>query len=112
MTKNVTVNGIDYMLYGIPDFFGGGFIYDIKYKENLGNYNVGHYYDNTQHRMYFEIVHGTDTFVYLISNGKKVYREEYKRDECKPIAETIIEFEHWLKTYDLWHIYEEKWQTK
>ena len=84
MKKDVTINGVEYLLYGIPDFFGGGVIYDIKFKENIGNYNVGHYFDNTQHRMYFELIHGSETFVYFISNGKKVYKEEYKRHECRP----------------------------
>ena len=61
--------------------------------------------------MYFELIHGADEFVYLISNGKKVYQETYKRQECRPIAETIAEFEKWLKTYGLWNVYVEKWQT-
>ena len=112
MMKEVAVNGVGYLLYGVPDWFGGGFIYDVKFKENIGNYEVGHYFDGTQHRLYFELIYGADEFMYLVSNGKKVYRETYKRQECRPISETIIEFENWLKCYDLWHIYVEKWQTQ
>ena len=112
MMKEVTINGVDYLLHGVIDWLGGGIMYDVKYKENLGNYNVGDYFDNTQHRMYFELVYGADTFIYLISNGHKVYTESYRRDECRPIAETIAEFAQWLKAYNLWDIYFEKWQTK
>lgn len=110
MMKDITVNGVDYLLCGVIDWFGGGYIYDVKFIENLCDYSVGYYYNNTHHRMYFELIHGADTFVYLISNGHKVYREEYKRDECRPISEAIAEFERWLKQSNLWDIYAEKWQ--
>jgi hypothetical protein len=110
--KNITVNGIDYLLYGVLDWLGTGIIYDVKYKENLGNYNVGNYLDNTQHRMYFELVDGADTFIYLISNGRKVYTESYSRQECRPIQQSISDFERWLKIYNLWDIYVAQWQAK
>ena len=112
LQKDLTVNGIDYLLYGVLDWFGGGIIYDVKYKENISNYEVGHYFDNTQHRMYFALVSGADTFIYLISNGRKVYKETYIRQECRPIAETINDFERWLKVYNLWDIYVKKWSAK
>jgi hypothetical protein len=108
----VTVNNVDYLLYGVLDWLCGGIIYDIKFKENLGNYSVGNYYDNTQHRMYFELVPEADRFIYLISNGKKIYQEEYLRGESRPIYETVTEFEQWLKDYGLWNIYCENWVCK
>jgi len=110
--KDMTINGIDYFLYGVLDWLGSGIIYDIKFKGNLGNYSVGDYHDGTQHRMYFTLVDEADTFIYLISNGHKVYKETYTRQECNPIEQTIVNFENWLKLCNLWDIYVEKWQAK
>lgn len=107
--KDAAVNGINYLLYGVLDWLGAGTIYDVKFKENISNYDVGHYYDGTQHRMYFAIVDGSTVFEYLISNGRKVYREKYTRQECRPIEQTIIDFERWLKCYNLWDIYVDRW---
>jgi len=111
--RKITINGTDYLLYGILDWLCGATIYDIKFKESLsGSYDVGHYRDNTQHRMYFELIPDADTFVYLISDGRRVYREEYRRSECRPIKETIGEFEEWLKIYDMWDTYCDKWKCR
>lgn len=110
--KDMTVNNVDYLLYGILDWLGAGTIHDVKYKENISNYDVGSYFDGTQHRMYFAIVDGADRFEYLISNGRKVYRERYTRQECRPIEQTISDFERWLKCYNLWDIYTEKWAAR
>ena len=110
--KEATVNNVDYLLYGVLDWIGGGIIYDVKFKQNISNYSVGNYFDGTQHRMYFALVDGADSFEYLISNGKKVYRETYTRQECRPIEQTISDFEKWLKCCNLWEIYVEKWTAK
>ena len=110
--KDATINGIDYLLFGVLDWLGSGVIYDIKFKQNLGNYSVGDYYDGIQHRMYFALIDEADTFIYLISNGQKVYRETYTRQECNPIEQSIINLENWLKLCNLWDTYIEKWQAK
>lgn len=110
--KEATVNNTDYLLYGVLDWIGCGVIYDVKFKENISNYSVGNYFDGTQHRMYFGLVEGVESFEYLISNGKKVYRESYRREDCRPIEQTISDFEKWLKCYNLWNIYVEKWTAK
>lgn len=110
--KDVTINGIDYLMYGVIDWLGGGTIYDIKYKHNISNYNVGDYCDGTQHRMYLSIIDTADKFVYLISNGQKVYKETYTRKESRPIEQDIINLENWLKLHNLWDIYVEKWHAR
>ena len=109
--KDMVINGVNYMLYGIPDWLGSGIIYDVKFKEHINNYSVGDYYDCTQHRMYFAIVDDVNKFEYLISDGKKVYREMYLREDCRPIEQTIADFEKWLKLCNLWEVYIEKWQA-
>ena len=110
--KNISVNGINYLLYDVLDWLGSGIIYDIKYKEKIGNYNVGDYFDNTQHRTYFALVDDAYKFVYLISNGSRVYQEAYSRQEYTPIYQTIADFERWLKFYCLWDTYTDKWRAK
>lgn len=112
LSKKVTINGIDYLLYGVLDWLKAGVIYDIKHKQSLYNYDAGDYFDNTQHRMYFALEDGAERFVYLISNNKEVYSEEYRRSEVRRIESTIIEFERWLKAQELWNIYVDKWQVR
>lgn len=107
--KDITVNNVNYLLYGILDWLGCGAIYDVKFKENISNYGVGSYFDNTQHRMYFALADGAVRFEYLISNGKKVYRESYRRYECRPIEQTISDFERCLRCCNLWGVYTDKW---
>ena len=91
---------------------GGKVIYDIKFKNSLRYYSVGDYYENTQRRMYFTLVPDAGSFVYLISDGRKVCSEEYRRADCQPIQETVEEFEKWLKLFDLWDVYADKWKCK
>jgi hypothetical protein len=112
VSKDISVNNVDYLLYGVVDWVGSGIIYDVKFKENIGNYDVGNYFDGTQHRTYFAVIDGADTFEYLISNGRKVYREAYNRNEIRPIDQTIADFERWLKCYNLWDVYTGKWSAK
>jgi len=38
--------------------------------------------------------------------------QEYRREDCRPIYETVIQFEQWLKNYGLWQVYCEKWACK
>jgi len=109
---------VDYLLYGVLDWLfedintGSKVIFDIKFKANIGNYHVGDYYENTQHRMYFELAPEAETFVYLISDGRGVCCEEYRRRDCEPIKETIERFEEWLKMFNFWDVYCDKWKCK
>ncbi len=121
----------DYLLYGIVDCLKGGIIYDYKYTKN---YDVGKFFGNHQTLMYLEMVPEASKMVYLITNKceKTVYpdetlqciskieydigdifREEYTKDMFPETIDSVLhKFETWLKVYNLFDLYAEKWKCK
>ena len=121
----------DYLLYGIVDCLKGGIIYDYKYTKN---YDVGKFFNNHQTLMYLEMIPEAKKMVYLITNKfekteypnnnfkdiekvnyevGEIFREEYTKDIFPETMESIIhKFEEWLKKYDLFETYKEKWKCK
>lgn len=110
----------DYLLYGIVDCLKGGVIYDYKYTKN---YDVGKFFGNYQTLMYLEMVPEANKMVYLITNKFELtedrlewnepFREEYTKDMFPETIDSILyKFENWLKQYDLWDTYTEKWKCK
>ena len=121
----------DYLLYGIIDCLKGGIIYDYKYTQN---YEVGKFFNNHQTLMYLEMVPEAKKMVYLITNKFEkteypdlnfkdianieykvgdIFREEYTKDMFPETMDSILhKFEEWLKQYDLFELYEEKWKCK
>ncbi len=104
--KQVEVNGMTFLLYGRLDCLKAGEIIDIKFTKN---YDVGKYFDSTQHPMYFELVPEANTFTYLASNGSSVWPEPYRRDEAASICPYISDFVDWLTAVGLMDVYKEKW---
>lgn len=121
----------DYLLYGIIDCLKGGIIYDYKYTKN---YDVGKFFDNHQTLMYLEMVPEASKMVYLITNKfdkieypennfqdvrnieyevGDIFREEYTKDMFPETIDSILhKFEAWLKQYNLFDLYTEKWKCK
>ena len=121
----------DYLLYGIIDCLKGGIIYDYKY---TNNYEVGKFFNNHQTLMYLELVPEAKKMVYLITNKfdktdypditfqntdkitydvGDIYREEYTKDLFPETIDSILnKFETWLKQYNLFDTYAEKWKCK
>ncbi len=121
----------DYLLYGIVDCLKGGIIYDYKYTKN---YDVGKFFNNHQTLMYLEMIPEASKMVYLITNKFEkipdlnykfdgeipevevtgtIFREEYTKDMFPETMDSILyKFENWLKQYDLWNTYTEKWKCK
>ena len=121
----------DYLLYGIIDCLKGGIIYDYKYTKN---YEVGKFLNNYQTLMYLEMVPEARKIVYLITNKFEkienpnanfddvdsldyeigdLFREEYTKDLFSESIDSILhKFESWLKAYNLFEIYAEKWKCK
>lgn len=112
----------DYLLYGKVDCLKGGIIYDYKYTKN---YDVGKFFNNHQTLMYLEIVPEAKKMVYLITNkfeGEEldgqlvvgdIFREEYTKDMFPETINSILyKFETWLKQYNLFELYAEKWKCK
>lgn len=121
----------DYLLYGIIDCLKGGIIYDYKYTQN---YEVGKFFNNHQTLMYLEIVPEAKKMVYLITNKFEkteypdlnfkdianieyevgdIFREEYTKDMFPETMDSILhKFEQWIKQYNLFDLYAEKWKCK
>lgn len=121
----------DYLLYGIVDCLKGGIIYDYKYTKN---YEVGKFFNNHQTLMYLEMVPEAKKMVYLITNKfdktkysnanlkdvekieyavGDIFREEYTKDMFPETMDSILhKFEQWLKQYNLYDLYAEKWKCK
>lgn len=102
----VEINDIPFLLYGRLDCLKAGSIYDIKYSKS---YEAGKYINSVQHSMYLKLVPEAKRFIYVISNGSRIWRETYTPDECKPIESTIQDFIEYLSITDLWGLYCEKW---
>lgn len=108
-SKVMDVKGLTLVLYGKLDALKAGVIYDIKFS---GSYDVGKYYDSTQHPMYFELIPEADEFTYLVSNGSYVWPETYRRDETQSIIPIISDFFDFLDAQGLMSTYKEKWVAK
>lgn len=120
LSKNITTKTGNYVLYGRLDCLKAGRIYDYKY---TGSYDVGKFYDSYQHVIYFEICPEADSFEYLICNNFKkdkdnnledlnIYHEVYLREENKvDISDEIDKFVSWLKTNNLYQIFQDKWES-
>jgi len=121
----------DYLLYGIIDCLKGGIIYDYKYTKN---YDVGKFFNNHQTLMYLEMIPEASKMVYLITNKcdkieyaennfqdvksieyevGDIFREEYTKDMFPETIDSVLhKFEQWLKAYNLFDLYTEKWKCK
>lgn len=106
--RNATIDGLDFLLYGRLDALKAGVIYDIKFSKT---YEPGKYYDSPQHPMYFELCPEVSKFVYLISNGREVCREEYKRNQTEPIKYKVEKFLRYLNVTGAAQTYIEKWKA-
>lgn len=109
LSKDITVNGIDFVLYGRLDFLKAGIITDTKYSKT---YEVGKYLDSPQHLMYFALTPGAYEFQYRICDGTYLYKETYRPEDTEPIEYTINNFMKFLDRYNLVSIFAEKWQSK
>ena len=107
--EEVTIRGVDLLLYGRLDALHGGNIFDIKFSKS---YDRGKYIDSTQHPMYLRIVPGARDFTYVISNGTDVWTEKYRFDEVPRIEPVISDFLEWLEEQGLMETYKEHWKAK
>lgn len=119
LSKNITTDTGEYVLYGKLDCLKAGVIYDYKY---TSSYDVGKFYGSYQTLIYFELCPEASEFCYLISNNYKedksleeinLYKEIYTRNDIEEvnINQEIDNFISWLKTNDLYNLYCEKWES-
>lgn len=107
-SKQVSVSGMDLVLYGRLDALKSGHIYDIKFSKG---YDRGKYVSSTQHPVYLELVPEAQDFTYLVSNGSEVWQETYRREETPSIYPIIADFLQWLESTDLMSLYRAKWKS-
>ena len=106
--KVTEICGMTILMYGRLDALKAGTIYDIKFS---GSYDRGKYFDSTQHPMYLDLVPEAYDFVYLVSDGRNVYKERYRRDETLDITITIGNFICWLKEKGLLDTFKRYWSA-
>lgn len=107
--KDYKADDIDFLLYGRLDNLKRGIIYDTKFSKS---YYYGRYWNCPQHSMYFELCPEANKFIYIVSDGKDVYKEEYRRFDFIPINAYIKPFIRFLEQKNLKQIYFEKWKSK
>mgnify|MGYP000851683466 CR=1 FL=1 len=110
LSRDMRVDGMNFVLYGVLDYLKAGVIYDTKYSKTYRS--VGKYLDSPQHPMYFALVPEAYEFQYKICDGRYVYTEAYRPDEVEPIERTISQFMAFLDRQNLVSTFCEHWQSK
>ncbi|AWY06866.1 MAG: PD-(D/E)XK nuclease [Caudoviricetes sp.] len=106
VTGELSVCGMDFVLYGICDYVKAGIIYDIK---KVTRYEYGKYFHSPQHPMYLHLVPEAKRFEYLIFDGSNCHVEPYCRGDYQPIKQTITDFIRFLKDTDELEVYKAFW---
>lgn len=112
LKREIEVDGMSFLVYGILDALKEGIIYDVKFKnKSFNSIDVyGDYVDSAQHPAYFYLCPEAYEFRYLVSDGDGLYMEVYRPDETRYIGDIIHDFwqgitasgdlatykEHWL----------------
>lgn len=109
LSRDLTINGVVFVCYGVLDYLKAGIVYDTKYSKT---YRVGKYLDSPQHPMYFALVPEAREFQYKVCDGNYIYTETYRPDEVEPIEKTIYQFMGFLETRGLIPTYQKNWRSK
>ncbi len=114
VSRELTIENLTFLCYGILDCLQAGVISDVKYKvKSFGSLDLaGYYLDSPQHPMYFYLVPEAYEFRYLVSDGQDLYKEEYHPAECRDIRDIISEFIQSITEMGLLPLYKEKWLAK
>ena len=109
--REMTVGGMNLLVYGILDALKAGTIYDVKFSNKSFHSAelAGKYLESAQHPAYFYLVPEADEFIYLVSDGVDLYTERYTRKDTRPFAEIAKEFLDFLDDTGLMKTYREKW---
>lgn len=116
VSGDLTVAGMGFCLYGVCDYVKAGLVLDIK---KVVRYEYGKYQHSPQHPMYLHLFPEAKRFDYLIFDGANCYIETYRREDCKPIEQTISEFIRFLGDTggldiykQFWAMNEDRWQKR
>lgn len=113
-SRELTVDGMCFVVYGILDALEAGTISDVKFKsKSFGSLELaGSYRESAQHPLYFFLVPEALRFVYLVSDGEDLYTETYRPDECRSADEIIHNFMNWIIAAGLLDVYKTHWRAK
>lgn len=118
LSRELELDGMTFLVYGILDALKAGVIYDVKFlnksmggSEN-GPYLPGKYLESPQHPAYFYLVPEAIEFRYLVSDGTDLYIETYRREDTPFIGDIIREFIASITSMGLLDIYRGKWLAK
>lgn len=113
---DLSVSGMDFVLYGVCDYVKAGLIVDIK---KVVRYEYGKYQHSPQHPMYLHLLSEAKRFDYLIFDGSNCHIETYHMEDCKPIEQTVSEFIRFLDETEgldvykqFWAMNEERWRKR
>lgn len=109
LSRDIEVDGIRFLVYGVLDALHAGEIYDIKMSRT---YKVGKYFQSPQTPAYFHVCPEAKRFTYLVSDGTYLYREWYHPDEVQPIETHIRGFMRFLDNMHLIDTYTDRWRAK
>lgn len=109
VSKDITVDGIPFVLYGKLDYLKAGIIYDTKFS---GTYRVGKYLDSPQHPLYLTLVPDAYEFQYKVCDGQYIYTETYRPDEVEPIERTVKHFMDFLDKQNLVETFCDNWRSR
>lgn len=108
--QDIIIGGQDYLIYGKTDILKGPLIIDIKFTKN---YQTGKFKNFPQHKVYFRCFPGVKKFIYLVSDGKDVFKEQYMREGTESIDSLISDFQSWLNSHKIEkEIYQTYWRAK
>lgn len=112
--REFSVDGCDFLIFGIMDAIKAGHIYDVKFSnKSLGSIEAaGKYLDSPQHPAYLFCVPEAMDFTYLLSDGDELYAETYTRALTRPFPEIASEFIKSIESMGLLSLYQEKWAAK
>lgn len=121
LSRQIEVDGEQYLVHGVLDALKAGTIYDVKFRtksicpdsDESGSHDIyGKYLDSPQHSFYFYLVPEAWKFTYLVSDGEDIYIESYYPGECRSAEEIIREFIRSITGLGYLNTYKEYWVAR
>jgi hypothetical protein len=109
ISRELEIDGVTFLCYGILDALQAGTITDVKYSES---YRVNKFLESSQHPMYFYLCPEAIKFEYLISDGRDVFTEKYLPAETPGIEKQISEFYRWMVRANVDDVYRKYWEAR